>query len=295
MLINRDHRSWLSFTLVASASVVGCYLLYAAASPSGPSGGSWPGLTFGIAGTTLMAFEGLLAARRKLRTVRVGSAQLWMRAHIWLGLLAVVLILCHAGFALGGPLTTALMALFFLVVVSGVYGLVLQQFLPRLMTERVPLETIHSQITNVHRELDAEARATIESVAGIIPREEERQTGPSTDEQKWKAIERPAPAASPAAVAEPLRVLYEKEVRPYLLRSEKARRPPPDFQPFSLQIAPELQPIIDKLRALCEESRQLEVQRHLHAWLHNWLFVHAPLSFALFVLVAVHMYFALRY
>jgi hypothetical protein len=37
------------------------------------------------------------------------------------------------------------------------------------------------------------------------------------------------------------------------------------------------------------------VQRHLHAWLHNWLFVHAPLSFALFVLVAVHIYFALRY
>lgn len=295
MLINRDHRSWLGFTLVASAAVVGCYLLYVAASPSGPSGGSWPGLAFGIAGTTLMAFEGLLAARRKLRTVRLGSAQLWMRAHIWLGLLAAVLILCHAGFALGGPLTTVLMALFFLVVGSGVYGLLLQQFLPRLMTERVPLETIHSQITNVRRELDTDARATVEGVAGVLPTEEQPQAGWARDEQKWKAIERPAPAANPAPAAEPLRALYENEVRPYLLRSESDRRPPPDLQAAALEISPELHSVIDKLRALCEESRQLEVQRRLHAWLHNWLFVHAPLSFALFVLVAVHIYFALRY
>jgi len=295
VLINRDHRSWFGFTLVASVAVAGCYLLYSAASPYGPSGGSWPGLAFGIAGTTVMAFEGLLAARRKLRTVRMGSAQVWMRAHIWLGLLAAVLILCHAGFALGGPLTTALMALFLLVVASGVYGLVLQQFLPRLMTERVPLETIHSQIRNVHQALDAEARATVESVTGVVSTEEQAQAGSASDEQKWKSIERAAPASIPAPAAAPVRALYENEVRPYLLRSENERRQPPDLQAAALTISPDLHAVIEKLRALCEESRQLEVQRRLHAWLHNWLFVHAPLSFALFVLVGVHVYFALRY
>jgi hypothetical protein len=242
-----------------------------------------------------MAFEGLLAARRKLRTLRLGSAQLWMRAHIWLGLLAVMLILCHAGFALGGPLTTALMALLILVVVSGVYGLLLQQFLPRLMTERVPLETIYSQITNVQRELDAAARATVESVVGVVSNEEQPHAGAARDEQQWKAIERPAAAAMAAPAAEPLRALYENEVRPYLLRAESARRQPPDLQGATLELSPDLHPVIAQLRALCEESRQLEVQRRLHGWLHNWLFVHAPLSFALFVLVAVHIYFALRF
>jgi hypothetical protein len=29
--------------------------------------------------------------------------------------------------------------------------------------------------------------------------------------------------------------------------------------------------------------------------LHNWLFLHAPLSFALLVLAAFHVYFALSY
>ena len=54
-------------------------------------------------------------------------------------------------------------------------------------------------------------------------------------------------------------------------------------------------PRIDRLAALCEESRQLEVQMRLHRWLHGWLFVHAPISFALFVLTAFHIWFALSY
>ncbi len=51
----------------------------------------------------------------------------------------------------------------------------------------------------------------------------------------------------------------------------------------------------DFLAALCEESRQLEVQMRLHRWLHGWLFVHAPISFALLVLTAFHIWFALSY
>ena len=44
-----------------------------------------------------------------------------------------------------------------------------------------------------------------------------------------------------------------------------------------------------------EESYQLAVQRRLHDVLHAWLFVHAPLSFALFVLAAFHVVMALKY
>ena len=57
----------------------------------------------------------------------------------------------------------------------------------------------------------------------------------------------------------------------------------------------EWRPRLDRLRGLCDEARQLAVQQRLHRLLHTWLFVHAPLSLALFVLVAVHIVFALRY
>ena len=93
-----------------------------------------------------MVLAVLLAARKKVLTWRLGSARVWMQMHIWLGLLAVPLILFHAGFRLGGALTTTLMVLFTIVTLSGIFGLVLQQFMPAMMTARVPLETIHGQM-----------------------------------------------------------------------------------------------------------------------------------------------------
>ena len=42
--------------------------------------------------------------------------------------------------------------------------------------------------------------------------------------------------------------------------------------------------IIDELQAICEERRQLAVQRRLHHWLHGWLLIHVPLSYALLLL-----------
>jgi hypothetical protein len=39
----------------------------------------------------------------------------------------------------------------------------------------------------------------------------------------------------------------------------------------------------------------LAVQKRLHLWLHTWLMVHVPISFALLVLTAVHAVLSLRY
>jgi hypothetical protein len=53
--------------------------------------------------------------------------------------------------------------------------------------------------------------------------------------------------------------------------------------------------VLADLESICEERRQLMVQRRLHRWLHTWLVVHVPLSFALLVLTAVHAVLSLRY
>jgi hypothetical protein len=49
------------------------------------------------------------------------------------------------------------------------------------------------------------------------------------------------------------------------------------------------------LEVMCEERRQLARQRRLHRWLHGWLLVHVPLSYALLLLSAVHAFQSLRY
>ena len=97
MLIDAEQRRAAALTAVVTGVLTATYMYYDRVSSYGPSGGSWPGLAYGVAGTTAMVVAGLLGARKKVRSWRIGSARLWMQLHIWLGVLAVPLILFHAG------------------------------------------------------------------------------------------------------------------------------------------------------------------------------------------------------
>ena len=181
MLINRDelprHTPWIVGCLaVAVLSAIWYTAAYLEAGGWGarPSGSSLPGFTFGIVGGLICLFEFLLWPRKKKRAWRLGRVQVWMRAHIWLGLLAVPLLLLHTGFRWGGTLSTVLMVLFLIVIASGVWGLVVQQFLPSRMFEDVPAETIYSQIDRVISQLHREAELLVLATCG--PEENGRPT-----------------------------------------------------------------------------------------------------------------------
>ena len=165
MRIDSTHRPWAVIATAALAISSVAYVWYASSQPGGPRGGTALGLAFGIAGYALMLFEGLLGARKKVPVWRLGRAQTWMRAHLWLGMITLPLILLHAGFASRGPLTFVLMLLFFLVYASGILGAALQHYLPSMITSRVPLETIYEEIPHVRRQLRDEADTLVDSLA----------------------------------------------------------------------------------------------------------------------------------
>src|SRR5437773_10179465 len=169
MLLDTSHHRWIIATTVAAVVATAAYVPYAASRLNGPSGGSWPGLVFGGLGFALMIYAGLLGARRKVPTWRLGRATTWMKGHLWLGLLSYVLILFHSGFRWGGPLTFTLMGLFTLVVLSGIYGVVLQHIVPRMMLMQLPLETVYEQIDSIVAQLRSEADARVTAVAGPLP------------------------------------------------------------------------------------------------------------------------------
>ena len=110
-------------------------------------------MVFGAISLGIFIFAALLSLRKKIPLWRVGTVQRWLRAHIWLTLLTIPLILLHSGFRLGGPMTTLLMALYAIVMVSGIYGLFLQHLMPRLMKERLPAETVFEQIPHIRAQL----------------------------------------------------------------------------------------------------------------------------------------------
>jgi len=169
VLIDKSHKRWGLLTGASFVLSGIAYWLYARGTVGGPRGGSVPGLWFGIAGSTLMVFAGLIAARKRVPKWRIGSAQFWLRGHLWLGTLSIPLILFHAGFRWGGLLEQLLLLVLAGVVASGAFGLLLQQVLPRQMTARVPLETFYAQVPHVCDVLQVEGDVTVADTCGPLP------------------------------------------------------------------------------------------------------------------------------
>jgi hypothetical protein len=307
VLIDRSHRPWFFFSVAAlAASGIG-YAVYNLKSVSGPSGGSPAGLLYGIAGYALMLFAGLIGLRKKYPIWQMGRATTWMRGHLWLGLLSFPLILFHAAFSLGsGALTRTLMVLFIVVVVSGVLGAILQHFIPRLMTERVQLETIYEQIDSVCVQLLEEAQKIVSDLRSALGGdlsligETQRATSASAGTRGGLTV-----ASGLGANDDTSKIVgefFEAVLRPFLLQTRGSQSPLADraqasgmFGQMRVQIPQNLWPKLTDLESLCDEKRGLDRQRWMHHVLHGWLLVHIPISYALLALAAVHAIFALRY
>jgi hypothetical protein len=312
--IDKTHRGWAIASLAIFAASALAYAIYAANSPPGPRGGSAMGLVFGILGFGFMLFAALLGARKRVPTWRIGRAQSWMRGHLWLGLLSLPLILFHGGFHFGGALTRILMWLLIATVASGLYGAALQHYLPRIMTNDAPLETIYDEIGNVRNLLREEADRAAQSLCGSLgfptaSAEEMQRAGGFTAVRPMPSAGGGAAVAAASEIillseeeSAPLRRFYLEEMRPFLehprergqrlANEDKARGV---FKSLRTLLPLAAQGTIDDLQDICEEARQLVRQERLHRWLHGWLLLHIPLSLALILLCAIHAVMALRY
>ena len=298
MLIDRTHRPWAiaSAGILAAAAVV--YLAAVSFSEQPWSGGSALGLAYGIGGFGMMVFAALLSVRKKFRIWRVGRAQTWMRGHLWLGLLSLPIILFHAGFAFGGPLTRVMMWLFIIVIVSGLAGAALQHVLPRVMFERLPMETIYEEIPHVRAQLVTESETIMAAACGALavvsgrrpsgrrpirPRSWRAPCGsmPTIQRRSASSISRRWRRSSPTRMA--------------CMRIANRVHAGQAFARLRMVLPPSFHGAIADLENICEEERQLVRQKTLHLWLHGWLLTHIPLSFALLALAVVHILTALRY
>ncbi len=287
--------------LALSAVSTLLYILYVNSAPHGPTGGSWQGMAFGIAGSGLMLYAGLLAVRKKLpRWRRLGTAQTWLRGHIWLGLFSVLLILFHAGFRLGGFLEKTLMLVLALVILSGVVGLLLQIYLPRLMKVAVPAEAIYEQIPAACAALCRTADENVQKVCGSLL----AGANPAV-----VTVTTSAAGDDNGDVAAPLREFYREAVRPFLAADYQALSRLPyearqlasgihaaaAFEQVRIRVPHNQQETIENLEQICDERRQLMSQQRMHRWLHTWLLIHIPLSVLLLALGLLHAYTAVYY
>jgi hypothetical protein len=299
---NRAHIPWFLLVVLATSAACWVYLgnFYPARLPPGlglpPAlvqkasehrsiGGTPVGLIFGVVAFAIFIFGALLSLRKKVVLWPIGSVQSWLRAHIWLTLLTIPLVLLHSGFRLGAPMTALLMALYGVVMVSGIYGLILQHRVPQIMKERLPTETVYEQIPYIRTQLFLAAEKMCHSFKSAVP-QKAAAGAPSVDSE------------SEAALA----TFLEDQVMPYLrarrsgrFRLGNSRYSDDTFRFVKLRVTEGYRSRVDEIQAWCDQRRLLDLQIRLHHWLHGWLFVHVPFSFLLLMLTAWHAFVTLFY
>ncbi len=95
----------------------------------------------GIAGLAGIVWVMAYPMRKQVYRRRAGALRYWMLSHIYIGVLAGVVLLVHGGTNSGGLLTSLLLISFDLVIASGLFGAACYIIVPRFMTkiEREPL------------------------------------------------------------------------------------------------------------------------------------------------------------
>jgi hypothetical protein len=177
------------------------------------------------------------------------------------------------------------------MLATGVFGLLLQQLLPRLLTTRVTCEAPFEQIPHLCQVMRRRADAVVDSLCG-----------PHNPHELSIETTRRAMQISEDGFVQ-LRAFYEQNMRPFL--APTVPRSSPLLSPLQTEARfsklSKLAGLTDKaeeleqLATLCEERRLLAEQERIHFWLHAWLAAHIPLSVALLVLGVAHVVYALYY
>jgi hypothetical protein len=201
----------------------------------------------------------------------------------------VPVIFYHAAFRWGGTLEVWLWWTLALVITSGILGLALQNFLPRLMHLQIPAEAIPDQFSEVFRRLVATADAEVVAGCGAAAMEAALALAPDAE---------PPLADSKAWFAS----FYLRELRPFLgcenpskSMFATAAQAEATFDRIRRSLPAECDAMLEQLGEVCQERRQLAQQQRYYGLLHAWLKIHVPASIVLLVFAVIHIISALYY
>ncbi len=301
---------------VLTLVLVGWYVKASISAGHPLSGSSAAGLSCGIAAGLIIFFEMLLSPKKWFRRIKMfGPAKYWMAAHIWFGIASFFLAVAHWGLVWSGWLPNTLMFLFVLTILSGLYGWIVQNIVPRWMLRHLPSETIHGQIDHVSQVTAGDARQMLIAVCGprpsdageINPELELVGTGPviiGAQRNVGRTIGRSAQSRRVQKSPEDAKPLWDAfdEIEPYLLEGAKAESPVSQpqqavdwFRNLREACTDSSAEAIDMLEQLCHQRRQFDTQKSVHRVLHGWLPIHIGLSVAVTGLLIAHIITALKY
>ncbi len=249
--------------------IAGCALLvvlYAAGSyawPWSPKRGL--GLAFGILAASIFVFEMLYPFRRS-KARPLSTAKNWLQAHIYLGVLALVGVLGHAGFDWPhGVMGWALLLLSLWTTFTGLLGVWLQKWIPSALSDGLRVEALYERIPSLVQKLLGEADNLMADASDIVERFYR-----SDVRERLVAV---SPSWS-----------YVFDVRG---GRERALEP---FRRMSQFVDAAEKERVDDLETIYTEKMELDAHYSLQGILRRWLVFHVPTAGLLMGLLAIHVF-----
>ncbi|MCA9152553.1 MAG: hypothetical protein KDA92_24790 [Planctomycetales bacterium] len=214
--------------------------------------------------------------RKRLSFLPLGKASTWMQFHIYTGLAALPIYLAHAGFQLPqGRLELVLSSLFTLTFVSGIVGLYVTRTYPQRLTN-ASQQVLFDQIPAAQHLVAQQARQLV-----------------------LQLVQEPGTTTLARFYQERLHTYFEQPRGwRFTLRPGIQTRRALMSQLTSIQryFSAREQVAGDQMFQLIRQKDDLDYQQALQTILRGWLYLHISLSYALFVVGAVHgalaLYFA---
>jgi len=255
---------WFFSCAAASALAVVVFLLNVLLSEV-DAGSRW-GIAYGIAATVLLIVVAAWGVRRRTMRIRsTGSAQNWVQLHVYGGFLFLLLVLMHDGFRLPhGSLTGWLLLLSVWVTLSGLLGVFLQKWVPKMLTSGVSIEVLYERVP--------------ELVEAVRVKSEELVAGAPDAIQDFYARNIARTLRAPKS-----RWVYYVDVTGGIQSQTK------QFEYLRRLLTPEDQQKLDQLEKYYKTKLELDAHYTLQKSLRWWLYAHAPASIVLLVLACIHI------
>ncbi len=264
---------WALGFAVASLISLAIYLLLGR--PLRPWPGSLPGMAFGIAATVLFMAAALYSLRRRAMGLatrwHLGRTRSWLYVHVYGGGMFLLLVLLHSAFRWpSGVLSWSLWILSFWTVLTGLLGLALQRWIPRVLAS-LSTEINAARIPQLSQEIRQRVEALVASCDDPVKKLATRRIhqdlqGPR---RSLKFFIDPSSASS----AFPLEELAY--LRRLAVGDEEER--------------------LQQLERLLATKHELDVHFTLQNALRVWLVVHLPASWMLLMLILIHIFSVVYY
>ncbi len=158
------------FITVALAAIYGFRLSQGAVEP-----GSGLGLAYGVAGFILVLFLAAYKIRKSVLGYGLGRMNAWLQAHIYISVICAILVIMHSGFRFSGPLSGLCLALFMLVVASGITGSLMYKVIPISLSkyggEILTTDDVVQKIAAILEEADKMAEQTSDKFKDLYQRQ----------------------------------------------------------------------------------------------------------------------------